>query len=170
MTSAAAQQTQRSTHRAASRVRAGAAAGGAGEATLASGTPGPYPPGWSVELRAMMTLACRRAPFDDDRRRQPREPYHAIASAELADASGAAHTTQVYTRDLSPRHVAFICCRVMPAKAAVTVTLPMAAGQTRSARGTVLRCRQFYDGWFEVVVRFDPPRPSRRRWFAPWRS
>lgn len=120
---------------------------------------------WSPEVQALMQVLCREPHFGGNRRRCDRKRYHVEATVTHADEGQNQRTIPVFTRNISAGYVAFICGCVVRVGQTVSMTFPLPGGGVRTATGTVRRCRQFYEGWFDCVVRFEtPPKQTRRRW------
>lgn len=86
------------------------------------------------------------------------------ASVSFLDAEGGVRTMPAYTSNLSPGHVGFVCAGIVRAGDRVIMSFPAPGGKTRTVKGEVRRCRQFFDGWFDCAVRFDRVPAPQRRW------
>jgi hypothetical protein len=99
----------------------------------------------------------------DNRRRHPRMRYRALAELRLfSDATGTPAWT-LYTRDVSARGVGFVTRHRLPLGYGGVVHLPSPSGRRVSVNGTLFRCREIGNGWFEGAMYFN-----REQWvFSP---
>ena len=115
------------------------------------------------EAELILSALEAGAPAHDNRRRHPRMRYHVTAQMRLfSDPAGSAAWT-LYTRDVSVRGVGFITRHRLPLGYGGTVQLLSPSGQAATVNGTLFRCREMGNGWFEGAMYFN-----REQWiFAP---
>jgi hypothetical protein len=103
------------------------------------------------------------APAHDNRRRHPRMRYRVIADLRLFSDPPGSSPWRLYSRDVSARGLGFVTPHRLPLGYGGVVQLPSPAGRPVSINGTLFRCREVGNGWFEGALYFN-----REQWmFAP---
>jgi hypothetical protein len=118
---------------------------------LEAGAPGPAPAGAasSVEM--------------ENRRRHPRRRYLVIADLRLFSDQPGSPRWRLFTRDVSVRGVGFVTRDRLPLGYGGIIELPGPNGRLMSIQGTLFRCREIGNGWYEGALYFN-----REQWpFAP---
>jgi hypothetical protein len=115
------------------------------------------------EVELILSALEAGANQHDNRRRHPRTRYRVLAELRLfSDASGTPAWT-LYTRDVSARGVGFVTRHRLPLGYGGVVYLPSPTGRPVSVNGTLFRCREIGNGWFEGAMYFN-----REQWmFSP---
>ena len=92
----------------------------------------------------------------DNRRRHPRMPYRVIADLQLfSDQPGSAHGGSIPA--MSRRTgLGFVTPHRLPLGYGGVVQLPSPAGRPVSVNGTLFRCREVGNGWFEGAPVLQP--------------
>ena len=116
------------------------------------------------EVEMILSALEAGAPAHDNRRRHPRMRYHVTAYLHLfSDTAAGGPPSTLYTRDVSVRGVGFVTKHRLPLGYGGVVQLPSPSGQRVSVNGTLFRCRELSNGWFEGAMYFN-----REQWvFAP---
>jgi hypothetical protein len=115
---------------------------------------------WPLEARAA-TFVLEAAAGDAstlERRNIPRPPCRIEATLSPADDPAALGEVLIYTRDIDRGHLGFICHRELPQGYRVDLHLTIEHAGPLHISATIIRCRQFMEGWYEGVLRFDEPR------------
>jgi hypothetical protein len=120
------------------------------------------PDEWPAEADLIIS-ALEVGDANDNRRRHPRMPYRVIADLRLfSDPPGSA-PWRLYSRDVSCRGLGFVTPHRLPLGYGGVVQIPSPAGRIVSVNGTLFRCREVGNGWFEGALYFN-----REQWmFAP---
>jgi hypothetical protein len=108
---------------------------------------------WPAEVRALLEEIRRAKPVRRSRRRHPRRPYFALArmwQGESPLAAGPPLT--VYTLDINPYALSFICSTPLDSGDPVVIGFREANGYPYEMSFSVYRCRELREGWFEAVV------------------
>jgi hypothetical protein len=109
-----------------------------------------------VELvLSALEAASPSASGHDNRRAHPRRRYHVQAELRLFSDSCDAPTRTLYTRDVSVRGLGFITRERLPLGYGGVVNLTTPSGQPTTANGTLFRCREIGNGWFEGALYFN---------------
>ena len=130
----------------------------------------PQPPSSDNEQRQsawaeveLVLSALEAAGTQDDRRRHPRRRYRVPAELHLFSDTPGKAPWRLYTRDVSARGLGFITRDRLPLGYGGVVELPTPTGRMTSVNGTLFRCREIGNGWFEGALYFN-----REQWiFAP---
>jgi hypothetical protein len=102
----------------------------------------------------------------DDRRRHPRRRFRAVASLHLFSDAAGTPLWKLYTRDVSVRGVGFVTRDRLPLGYGGLLEIPGPSGRMMSVNGTLFRCRDIGNGWFEGALYFN-----REQWiFGPQTS
>ena len=119
---------------------------------------------WPAEVELILSALEAAGAAPDNRRRHPRMSYRTIAELRLFSDPPATPAWRLYTRDVSARGVGFITAHRLPLGYGGVVQLPTPrTGRLVSVNGTLFRCREISDGWFEGALYFN-----REQWvFAP---
>lgn len=95
------------------------------------------------------------APAHDNRRKHPRRSYRVQAEMRLfIDEVGAA-PWRLYTRDVSARGLGFVTRDRLPLGYGAIVRLQGPNGKPQVINGTLYRCREIGNGWFEGAFYFN---------------
>ena len=120
----------------------------------------PVPPEAEMVISALEAAAGEKV---DDRRRHPRRRFRAVATLHLFSDTPGAKPWRLFTRDVSVRGVGFITRDRLPLGYGGMIELPGPSGRPMSVNGTLFRCREIGNGWFEGALYFN-----REQWiFAP---
>jgi hypothetical protein len=118
---------------------------------------------WLAEAELIMSALEAGAPAHDNRRRHPRRPYRVVADLRLFSDAPGSPRWRLFTRDVSARGLGFITRDRLPLGYGGTVELPGPTGRLVSVNGTLFRCREIGNGWYEGALYFN-----RDQWlFAP---
>ena len=120
---------------------------------------------WLAEAELVLSAmeAGTPAAAHDNRRRHPRRRYHVVAELRLFSDTPGTPRWRLFTRDVSVRGVGFITRDCMPLGYGGIVELPGPHGRPLSINGTLFRCREIGNGWYEGALYFN-----REQWmFAP---
>ena len=108
------------------------------------------------EVELILSALEAGAPAHDNRRRHPRMRYHVTAQLHLfSDTAAGNPPWTLYTRDISVRGVGFVTKHRLPLGYGGVVQLPSPSGQRVSVNGTLFRCRELSNGWFEGAMYFN---------------
>ena len=115
------------------------------------------------EVELILSALEAGAPAHDNRRRHPRMRYHVRAELRLFSDPAGSPAWTLYTRDVSIRGVGFVTKHRLPLGYGGVIQLASPSGQTVSVNGTLFRCREMGNGYFEGAMYFN-----RDQWvFAP---
>jgi len=119
---------------------------------------------WPAEVELILSALEAAGNPHDNRRQHPRMSYRTIAELRLFSDQSGTPSWRLYTRDVSARGVGFITAHRLPLGYGGVIQLPTPrTGRTVSVNGTLFRCREISDGWFEGALYFN-----REQWvFAP---
>ena len=120
----------------------------AGDAAAATPT---FPPEAELVISALEAAGGR----PDDRRRHPRRHFRAVADLHLFSDAPGTPLWKLYTRDISVRGVGFITRDRLPLGYGGVVQLPGPSGRPMGVNGTLFRCREIGNGWFEGALYFN---------------
>jgi len=111
---------------------------------------------WPREVELILSALEAAGVHPDNRRRHPRMSYRVAAALRLySDPPGSAPWT-LYTRDVSIRGLGFITPHRLPLGYGGVVQLPTPrTGRIASIAGTLFRCREVSNGWFEGSLYFN---------------
>jgi hypothetical protein len=117
---------------------------------------------WPAEADLVIS-ALEVADANDNRRRHPRMQYRVIAELRLFSDPPGSTSWRLYARDVSARGLGFVTPHRLPLGYGGVVQIPSPAGRMVSVNGTLFRCREVGNGWFEGALYFN-----REQWmFAP---
>lgn len=105
-----------------------------------------------VEIRALLSALQKPPALRGDRRNGNRQPYLAEAIIHYEDVNQQLSRARVYTRNVSGHMLAIVTETHLKVGTSIVLELPWADGLARQLKGQVRRCRQFREGWFDVVV------------------
>ena len=118
---------------------------------------------WLAEAELIISALEACAPASDDRRRHPRRRYHVIGDLRLFSDAPGTPRWRLFTRDVSVRGVGFVTRDRLPLGYGGIIELPGPNGRLLSIQGTLFRCREIGNGWYEGALYFN-----REQWpFAP---
>lgn len=121
---------------------------------------------WLAEAELIMSaLEAAAAPAGafDNRRRHPRRRYRVVADLRLFSDNPGSPRWRLFTRDVSVRGLGFITRERLPLGYGGILELPAPQGQLVTISGTLSRCREIGNGWYEGALHFN-----RDQWvFAP---
>ena len=99
----------------------------------------------------------------ENRRRHPRRCYRVIADLRLFSDPPGTPRWRLFTRDVSVRGVGFVTRERLPLGYGGIVEMPGPTGRLLTIQGTLFRCREIGNGWYEGALYFN-----REQWpFAP---
>jgi hypothetical protein len=121
------------------------------------------PDDWPAEADLIISALEAAGAEHDNRRKHPRMPYRVMADLRLfSDPPGIA-PWRLYSRDVSARGLGFVTPHRLPLGYGGVVQIPSPSGRIVSVNGTLFRCREVGNGWFEGALYFN-----REQWmFAP---
>ena len=120
---------------------------------------------WLAEAEMIISAleAGTPAAAPDNRRRHPRRRYRVVAELRLFSDTPGSPRWRLFTRDVSVRGLGFITRDRLPLGYGGTVELLGPNGRTLTINGTLFRCREIGNGWYEGALHFN-----RDQWlFAP---
>lgn len=118
---------------------------------------------WPAEAEIIISALEAASAAVDNRRKHPRMPYRAIADLRLFSDAPGVGPWRLYSRDVSARGLGFVTPHRLPLGYGGTVQLPSPSGRIVTVNGTLFRCREVSNGWFEGALYFN-----REQWmFAP---
>ena len=118
---------------------------------------------WPAEAEIVLSALEVAGVSHDDRRRHPRRRYRVVADLHLFSDAPGTPLWRLYTRDVSVRGLGFITRDRLPLGYGGVVQLAAPSGRSMSINGTLFRCREIGNGWFEGALYFN-----REQWiFAP---
>jgi hypothetical protein len=122
-----------------------------------------WPPEAELIISALDAGDGAASESHDNRRRHPRMPYRVIADLRLFSDQPGSAPWRLYSRDVSARGLGFVTPHRLPLGYGGVVQLASPAGRAVSVNGTLFRCREVGNGWFEGALYFN-----REQWiFAP---
>ena len=135
-----------------------------GVAPLPQATEEKSPQDWAREAEMILSALEAGSAAHDERRRHPRMGYRAIATLRLFSDAPGTGAWKLYTRDVSARGVGFITEHRLPLGYGGVIQIPAPrSGRLVSVNGTLFRCRELGNGWYEGAMYFN-----REQWiFAP---
>ena len=124
--------------------------------------PAETPDEWPAEVELILSAMDVGDPHDN-RRKHARMPYRVIADLRLFSDPVGIPPWRLYVRDASARGLGFVTPHRLPLGYGGVVRLPSPAGRVVSVNGTLFRCREIGNDWFEGAMYFN-----REQWlFAP---
>jgi len=119
---------------------------------------------WLAEADLIISaLEAGAPPVSDNRRRHPRRRCRVIADLRLFSDPPGTPRWRLFTRDVSVRGVGFVTRDRLPLGYGGIIELPGPNGRVMSIQGTLFRCREIGNGWYEGALYFN-----REQWpFAP---
>ena len=118
---------------------------------------------WQAEAELILSALEAGGPEPDNRRRHPRRRYRVVAELRLFSDTPGTPRWRLFTRDVSVRGVGFITRERLPLGYGGIVELPAPDGRPMNVHGTLFRCREIGNGWYEGALYFN-----REQWlFAP---
>jgi hypothetical protein len=118
---------------------------------------------WLAEAELIISALEAGAPAPDNRRRHPRRRYRVIADLRLFSDKPDSPRWRLFTRDISVRGLGFVTRERLPLGYGGIVELPGPHGRVMAIHGTLFRCREIGNGWYEGALHFN-----RDQWlFAP---
>ena len=110
---------------------------------------------WLAEAELILSALEAGAPAHDNRRRHPRRRYRVVADLRLfSDAAGSAGW-RLFTRDVSARGLGFITRNRLPLGYGGVVEFAGPDGRPVQITGTLFRCREIGNGWYEGALYFN---------------
>jgi hypothetical protein len=119
--------------------------------TESQAAPGRLPPDVELIISALEAGGGRT----DNRRRHPRMRYRVAGDLRLFSDEPGTPPWRIYTRDSSARGLGFITRHRLPLGYGGVVRLMSPAGQMTSVNGTLFRCRDLGNDWFEGAIYFN---------------
>jgi hypothetical protein len=121
-----------------------------------------WPAEWPAEVDLILS-AMDVGDQHDNRRKHLRMPYRVIADLRLFSDPGGIAPWRLYIRDTSARGLGFVTPHRLPLGYGGVVQLLSPAGRVVSVNGTLFRCREIGNDWYEGAMYFN-----REQWmFAP---
>jgi hypothetical protein len=115
----------------------------------------PQAPPEPAEVELVLSALEAASSKHDNRRAHPRLRYHVQAELRLFSDTADAAPRTLYTRDASVRGLGFITRERLPLGYGGVVNLTTPNGQSTSVNGTLFRCREIGNGWFEGALYFN---------------
>jgi len=92
-----------------------------------------------------------------ERQQVRRSRYRVRAALRLFSDAAERATRILFTRNVSPKAMAFLCEYALPLSHGGVLHVPTPGGALLSAACTILRCREAAPGWYEGAVYFNRP-------------
>jgi hypothetical protein len=115
-----------------------------------------YPPEVELVLSALDVGANRKRP---DQRGSLRVAYRVVATLHLFSDVPGTPARELYTRDIGPKSMGFICSQRLPLGYGGILELTDPDGQPARIHCTLLRCREVAPGWYEGALYFNREQP-----------
>jgi hypothetical protein len=109
---------------------------------------------WPAEVELVLS-ALEAASRPDNRRRHQRMRYRVPADLRLFSDPPNTPAWRLYVRDVSARGMGFITKERLPLGYGGVVQIPTPSGRITSISGTLFRCREIGNGWFEGALYFN---------------
>ena len=117
----------------------------------------------SVAPASLPSLSSSSSAAIDNRRRHPRRAYRVIGDLRLFSDPPGTPRWRLFTRDVSVRGVGFVTRERLPLGYGGIIEMPGPIGRLLTIQGTLFRCREIGNGWYEGALYFN-----REQWpFAP---
>ena len=110
---------------------------------------------WSAEVDLVLSALEAASVASQDRREQPRLRHRVPAELRLFSDKPGSAPWRLFTRDVSSRGVGLLTRDRLPLGYGGVITLTSPAGQQISINGTLFRCRDIGNGWFEGALHFN---------------
>ena len=111
---------------------------------------------WPQEVDLILSAMEAGGAGHDERRKHPRMSYRVVARLRLFSDPTGTDPWKLYTRDVSVRGVGFITEHRLPLGYGGMVELPAPGnGRIVSVHGTLFRCRELGNGYFEGALYFN---------------
>lgn len=109
---------------------------------------------WPMEMRALVAKLQQRGLVSGNRRKSERFPFLFEATVRYTGADLTHSRATIYTRDRNDTCIAFLADTQLAVGqyAVLDFTNTQDAAVLGCIACRVMRCRQFYEGWFECVV------------------
>lgn len=109
----------------------------------------------AAEAELIISALEAGAPAHDNRRKHPRRSYRVEADLRLFIDEVGAPPWRIYTRDVSARGLGFVTRERLPLGYGAVIRLPGPNGRMQVVNGTLYRCRDIGQGWFEGAFYFN---------------
>ena len=111
---------------------------------------------WPQEVDLILSAMEAGGAGHDERRKHPRMSYRVLARLRLFSDPAGTEPWKLYTRDVSVRGVGFITEHRLPLGYGGMLELAAPrSGRIVSAHGTLFRCRELGNGYFEGALYFN---------------
>jgi hypothetical protein len=110
---------------------------------------------WLAEAEMIISALEAGAPAEDDRRAHPRRRYRVAADLRLFSDKPDSPLWRLFTRDVSARGLGFVTRERLPLGYGGMVEFAGPNGKLLSVNGTLFRCREIGNGWFEGALYFN---------------
>lgn len=110
---------------------------------------------WPAEVDLVLSALEAAGPVHDDRREYPRLPYRVRAELRLFSDTPGSAPRQLFTRDVSIRGVGFVTRERLPLGYGGTIALVTPNGRPVNVNGTIFRCRDIGNDWYEGAMYFN---------------
>ena len=110
---------------------------------------------WLAEAELIISALEAGAPAEDDRRAHPRRRYRVPADLRLFSDKPDSPVWRLFTRDISVRGLGFVTRERLPLGYGGIVEFAGPDGKLVSVNGTLFRCREIGNGWYEGALYFN---------------
>jgi len=110
---------------------------------------------WLAEAEMIISALEAGAPAEDDRRAHPRRPYRVAAALRLFSDKPDSPLWRLFTRDISERGLGFVTRERLPLGYGGVIDFAGPGGKMLSVSGTLFRCREIGNGWYEGALYFN---------------
>ena len=110
---------------------------------------------WLAEAEMIISALEAGAPAEDDRRAHPRRRYRIIADLRLFSDKPDSPLWRLFTRDISERGLGFVTRERLPLGYGGVIEFAGPGGKMLSVSGTLFRCREIGNGWYEGALYFN---------------
>ena len=110
---------------------------------------------WWAEAEMIIAALEAGAPAHDDRRAHPRRRYRVVADLRLFSDKPDSPLWRLFTRDISSRGLGFVTRQRLPLGYGGVVEFIGPDAKLLSVNGTLFRCREIGNGWFEGALYFN---------------
>jgi len=110
---------------------------------------------WPAEVDLVLSALEAASVASHDRRDVPRLRYRVPAELRLFSDAPGSSPWRLFTRDVSARGVGFVTRDRLPLGYGGVLHMPSPEGKPVEINGTLSRCRDIGNGWFEGAMYFN---------------
>ena len=110
---------------------------------------------WLAEAEMIISALEAGGPAEDDRRAHPRRRYRVAADLRLFSDKPDSPLWRLFTRDISERGLGFVTRERLPLGYGGVIDFAGPGGKMLSVSGTLFRCREIGNGWYEGALYFN---------------